>query len=207
MSNPPSKRRVRSSSTPRRPARTALPFLALSSQETTRVTLQQVRPQALGRRDRQGRRQLPGLRRADARRRSSTGSAASRRAAARANGELGLLDPEHRQARSPPPPTRSPPASTTTSSRSTSSRPARAPRSNMNANEVIANLAGEGVHPNDHVNMGQSCNDVFPSRRAPRRARPRSTHDLLPALKHARAVARPRRRASSRTSSSPAART
>src|SRR3954468_13368363 len=35
--------------------------------------------------------------------------------------------------------------------------------SNMNANEVIANLAGEGVDPNDHVNMGQSSNDVFPS--------------------------------------------
>src|SRR4249919_1411158 len=35
--------------------------------------------------------------------------------------------------------------------------------SNMNANEVIATLAGEGVHPNDHVNMGQSSNDVFPS--------------------------------------------
>jgi fumarate hydratase class II len=35
--------------------------------------------------------------------------------------------------------------------------------SNMNANEVIANLAGEGIHPNDHVNMGQSSNDVFPS--------------------------------------------
>ena len=35
--------------------------------------------------------------------------------------------------------------------------------SNMNANEVIANLAGEGVHPNDHVNLGQSSNDVFPS--------------------------------------------
>src|SRR5881227_2388719 len=35
--------------------------------------------------------------------------------------------------------------------------------SNMNANEVIARLAGEGVHPNDHVNMGQSSNDVFPS--------------------------------------------
>src|SRR4051812_2237122 len=35
--------------------------------------------------------------------------------------------------------------------------------SNMNANEVMANLAGEGVHPNDHVNMGQSSNDVFPS--------------------------------------------
>jgi len=35
--------------------------------------------------------------------------------------------------------------------------------SNTNANEVIASLAGEGVHPNDHVNMGQSSNDVFPS--------------------------------------------
>jgi fumarate hydratase class II len=35
--------------------------------------------------------------------------------------------------------------------------------SNMNANEVIASLAGEGVHPNDDVNLGQSSNDVFPS--------------------------------------------
>ena len=38
---------------------------------------------------------------------------------------------------------------------------------NMNANEVIANLAsraaGVPVHPNDHVNMGQSSNDVIPS--------------------------------------------
>jgi len=34
---------------------------------------------------------------------------------------------------------------------------------NMNANEVIANLAGDGAHANDHVNMGQSSNDVFPS--------------------------------------------
>jgi fumarate hydratase class II len=34
---------------------------------------------------------------------------------------------------------------------------------NMNANEVIARLAGDSVHPNDHVNMGQSSNDVFPS--------------------------------------------
>jgi fumarate hydratase, class II len=34
---------------------------------------------------------------------------------------------------------------------------------NMNANEVIARIAGEGVHPNDQVNMGQSSNDVFPS--------------------------------------------
>ena len=35
--------------------------------------------------------------------------------------------------------------------------------SNMNANEVIATLAGDAAHPNDHVNMGQSSNDVFPS--------------------------------------------
>ena len=35
--------------------------------------------------------------------------------------------------------------------------------SNMNANEVIASLAGDPAHPNDHVNMGQSSNDVFPS--------------------------------------------
>ena len=35
--------------------------------------------------------------------------------------------------------------------------------SNMNANEVIAGLAGEGVHPNDHVNASQSSNDAFPT--------------------------------------------
>jgi len=35
--------------------------------------------------------------------------------------------------------------------------------SNMNANEVIATLAGDDVHPNDDVNMGQSTNDVFPT--------------------------------------------
>jgi len=34
---------------------------------------------------------------------------------------------------------------------------------NTNANEVIARLAGDRVHPNDDVNMGQSSNDVFPS--------------------------------------------
>src|SRR6201996_6029793 len=33
-------------------------------------------------------------------------------------------------------------------------------RSNMNTNEVIANLAGDGAPPNDHANMGQSANDV-----------------------------------------------
>src|SRR5215210_6841483 len=35
--------------------------------------------------------------------------------------------------------------------------------SNMNANEVIAALAGEDVHANEDVNLGQSSNDVFPS--------------------------------------------
>ncbi|WP_341501275.1 class II fumarate hydratase [Gallaecimonas sp. GXIMD4217] len=35
--------------------------------------------------------------------------------------------------------------------------------SNMNVNEVLARLAGQGVHPNDHVNMGQSSNDTVPS--------------------------------------------
>jgi fumarate hydratase, class II len=52
---------------------------------------------------------------------------------------------------------------------------------NMNANEVIANLAGEGVHPNDHVNMGQSSNDVFPSA-VHLAALDEATNDLLPAL-------------------------
>ena len=53
--------------------------------------------------------------------------------------------------------------------------------SNMNANEVIATLAGEGVHPNDHVNMGQSSNDVFPSA-VHLAALDESARDLLPAL-------------------------
>src|SRR6476659_6475589 len=53
--------------------------------------------------------------------------------------------------------------------------------SNMNANEVIANLAGEGAHPNDHVNMGQSSNDVFPSA-VHLAALDQATNALLPAL-------------------------
>ena len=51
----------------------------------------------------------------------------------------------------------------------------------MNANEVIATLAGEGAHPNDHVNMGQSSNDVFPSA-VHLAALDEATHRLLPAL-------------------------
>jgi fumarate hydratase class II len=53
--------------------------------------------------------------------------------------------------------------------------------SNMNANEVIAALAGEDVHPNDDVNMGQSSNDVFPSA-VQLAALDEIVHDLLPAL-------------------------
>jgi fumarate hydratase, class II len=53
--------------------------------------------------------------------------------------------------------------------------------SNMNANEVIAALAGDGVHANDDVNMGQSSNDVFPSA-VHLAALEELTHDLVPAL-------------------------
>ena len=61
--------------------------------------------------------------------------------------------------------------------------------SNMNANEVIANLATRNgkaaVHPNDHVNLGQSSNDVVPT--AIRvSAQLAVVEDLLPALKHLR---------------------
>ncbi len=51
--------------------------------------------------------------------------------------------------------------------------------SNMNANEVIASLSG--AHRNDHVNMGQSSNDVFPSA-VHLAALDEATNTLLPAL-------------------------
>jgi fumarate hydratase class II len=61
--------------------------------------------------------------------------------------------------------------------------------SNMNANEVIATLANRerkaGVHPNDHVNMGQSSNDVIPSA-IQLAAVLQLREDLLPALGHLR---------------------
>ncbi|HEY2202084.1 MAG TPA: class II fumarate hydratase [Solirubrobacteraceae bacterium] len=53
---------------------------------------------------------------------------------------------------------------------------------NTNANEVIARLAGEKVHANDHVNMGQSSNDVFPSA-VHLAALDVAQNELLPALK------------------------
>lgn len=58
--------------------------------------------------------------------------------------------------------------------------------SNMNANEVIATLASNDaikVHPNDHVNMGQSSNDVIPT--AIHVSASIAIHEqLIPALKH-----------------------
>jgi fumarate hydratase class II len=60
--------------------------------------------------------------------------------------------------------------------------------SNMNANEVIATLASRArgrIHPNDHVNLGQSSNDVIPS--AIRvSAQLAVVEHLLPALVHLR---------------------
>jgi len=59
--------------------------------------------------------------------------------------------------------------------------------SNMNANEVIATLAaarlGREVHPNDHVNASQSSNDVFPTS-VHVAAADGLVHDLVPALGH-----------------------
>jgi fumarate hydratase, class II len=52
---------------------------------------------------------------------------------------------------------------------------------NMNANEVIAHLAGDDAHANDHVNAGQSSNDVFPSA-VHLAALDTATNSLLPAL-------------------------
>lgn len=63
--------------------------------------------------------------------------------------------------------------------------------SNMNANEVIANLAtkylGSKVHPNDHVNMGQSSNDVIPTA-IHVAAYMETSEKLLPALEHLRST-------------------
>ena len=60
--------------------------------------------------------------------------------------------------------------------------------SNMNANEVIATLASTGrrrVHPNDHVNLGQSSNDVIPTTIRVS-AVLAVAEDLQPALRHLR---------------------
>ena len=64
---------------------------------------------------------------------------------------------------------------------------------NMNANEVVAHRATEllegdaSVHPNDHVNFGQSSNDVIPTA-IHIAARVAIEEELLPALEHMRAA-------------------
>ena len=73
---------------------------------------------------------------------------------------------------------------------------------NMNANEVIAHVAGADsgrrIHPNDHVNMGQSSNDVIPT--AIQVSGCLAAHEqLLPALKHLRGTLDKRARQLSRT--------
>ena len=70
-------------------------------------------------------------------------------------------------------------------------------QTNMNMNEVLANRAseilggkrgmGRLVHPNDHVNLGQSSNDIFPTAMHVA-ALAALTHDLLPALGALRAT-------------------
>jgi fumarate hydratase class II len=52
---------------------------------------------------------------------------------------------------------------------------------NTNVNEVVATLAGNGVHPNDHVNLCQSSNDTFPTA-VHLAALDAASNDLLPAL-------------------------
>jgi fumarate hydratase, class II len=101
-------------------------------------------------------------------------------AAARVNGELGLLDPSLAE--------RIAAAADQVGSGAHDDQfpidvfqTGSGTSSNMNANEVIATLAGEGVHPNDHVNMGQSSNDVFPSA-VHLAALDRTVNELLPAL-------------------------
>src|SRR3954447_5799225 len=107
-------------------------------------------------------------------------------AAARVNGELGVLDNEMAQA-----------IRAAAAEVAQGEHDAQFPidvfqtgsgtSSNMNANEVSATLAsralGRDVHPNDHVNASQSSNDVFPS--AIHVAATRSIlRDLVPALDH-----------------------
>ena len=70
-------------------------------------------------------------------------------------------------------------------------------QTNMNVNEVIANRANEilggargaksPIHPNDHVNMSQSSNDVFPTATHIAAAQEIS-HRLIPALRHLHAA-------------------
>jgi fumarate hydratase, class II len=101
-------------------------------------------------------------------------------AAARANAELGLLDPDKAERIAAA-------AERVAAGELDDQFPidvfqtGSGTSSNMNANEVIAALAGDDVHANDDVNMGQSSNDVFPTA-VHLAALEQLTSDLLPAL-------------------------
>src|SRR3954454_8046018 len=101
-------------------------------------------------------------------------------AAARVNGELGLLDEEKAQ-RIAAAADRVADGELAPQFPIAVFQTGSGTSSNMNANEVIATLAGEGVHANDDVNMGQSSNDVFPSA-VHLAALDETTNDFLPAL-------------------------
>ena len=136
---------------------------------------------AVGRRDRQGRRELPDLRRDRPACAVVHWLARLKGAAAAVNGELGLL-PKRTAAR----------IEKAAREIAAGKHDAQFPidvfqtgsgtSTNMNANEVIAKLAGDGAHANDHVNMGQSSNDVFPSA-VHLAALDVAQNELLPALK------------------------
>lgn len=89
-----------------------------------------------------------------------------KRCAAEVNGELGLLDPDVSKAIAAA-------AEQVEQGRHDAQFPldifqtGSGTSTNMNANEVIATLAGricgKAIHPNDHVNLGQSSNDVIPA--------------------------------------------
>jgi len=107
-------------------------------------------------------------------------------AAARANADLGRLDPEVAAAIAAA-------ADDVAAGRHDAQFPidvfqtGSGTSSNMNANEVVATLAsaalGRRVHPNDDVNSGQSSNDVFPTA-IHVAAATAVVHDLIPALGH-----------------------
>ncbi len=113
-------------------------------------------------------------------------------AAARANADLGRLDPEVAEA-----------VAAAADEVAAGHHDAQFPidvfqtgsgtSSNMNTNEVVATLAaaalGRRVHPNDDVNSGQSSNDVFPTA-IHVAAAAAVVHDLVPALGHLAAALR-----------------
>ncbi|MDP3287534.1 MAG: class II fumarate hydratase [Methyloversatilis sp.] len=119
-----------------------------------------------------------------------------KRSAAQVNGELGLLDAERAQAIAGA-------ADEILAGAHADAFPlsvwqtGSGTQTHMNMNEVLANLASERmgggrgearcVHPNDHVNLGQSSNDIFPTAMHVAAALA-VTHTLLPALTALRAT-------------------